>query len=283
MASEPRTRTSRARAEEALVRFALLAGEHASEFVVIGGLNPDFLAPSAPHPHLGTTDVDILFELGFVYDREDLNFKWLDQALAKGGFTAVSAVAGWQWTGILGDALVRLDLLCDVYDNPGQPIHLPGAEEATAQNLRGPVAALHEPIERELAVPSTVKVDLPEAPSHVRLRFASLGGYIAAKAAAFLSRDKDKDAYDLAFVIMYGANGPRAAAAAVAVTEVPPHREPIVSTVSAAIGRLADPQSPWIDVVVQQLRLAGDDSEEDQLRNDIVLSATQFLRSYSRS
>ncbi|GAA4384912.1 hypothetical protein [Agromyces bauzanensis] len=282
MASEPRTRTARARAEEALVRFALLTGEHTTEFVVIGGLNPDFLAPTAPHPHLGTTDVDLLFELGFVYDRDELDFGWLDRALVAGGFTAVGTAAGWQWTGVLGDALVRLDLLCDVYDSPGQPIHLPGAAEATAQNLIGPAAALHNPVERELDVPDTVIADMPEAPDHVRLRFASLGGYIAAKSAAFMSREKGKDAYDLAFVIMYGSGGPRTAASASAATEVPPYREPIAATITSAVTRLADAESPWIDIVVQELHLAGDESDDDQLRTDILRSAAQFLASYTQ-
>lgn len=278
--SDPRTRIARDRAEEALVRFALLASEHAADFIVIGGLNPDFLAPGAPHPHLGTTDVDLLFELGFVYDRDELDFGWLDRALASGGFTAVSSVAGWQWTGILGDALVRLDLLCDVDDSPGQPIHLPGATEATAQNLNGPAAALQTSIDRELIVPKSVKADVPEAPDRIRLRFASLGGYIAAKSAAFLSRDKVKDAYDLAFVIMYAEGGPQSAAAAAGSTEAPPHRGSIAQTITAAVGRLSDAGSPWIDAVVEQLRLAGDDSEADQLRADIVQSAIQFQNFY---
>ncbi|UJP08904.1 hypothetical protein L2X99_10450 [Microbacterium sp. KUDC0406] len=56
MDSESRNRDTRARAEEALVRFALLAEGHSTDFVVIGGLNPDFLAPYAPNPHMGTTE-----------------------------------------------------------------------------------------------------------------------------------------------------------------------------------------------------------------------------------
>lgn len=282
MASEPRNRQARARAEEALVRFALLTGEHATDFIVIGGLNPDLLAPAAPHPHLGTTDVDLLFELGFVYDRDELNFGWLDRALVDGGFTVADNTAGWQWTGVLGDALVRLDLLCDVYDSPGQPIHLPGAAEATAQNLAGPAAALQDPVERELDVPDAVRADMPDAPERVRLKFASLGGYIAAKSAAFMSRNKAKDAYDLAFVVMYGPGGPRQAATAALATDAPPHREPLPATIISAITRLADPESRWIDVVVQELHLAGDDSDAEQLRADVVQSATQFLDVYSR-
>jgi len=71
LASELRSRAAPDRAEGALARFALLAAGHTHEFVVIGGLNPDFLAPTAPAPHIGTTDVDLLFEIGFIYDRDE--------------------------------------------------------------------------------------------------------------------------------------------------------------------------------------------------------------------
>ena len=33
------------------MRFALLAGGHTDEFVVIGGLNPEYLATDAPVSH----------------------------------------------------------------------------------------------------------------------------------------------------------------------------------------------------------------------------------------
>lgn len=280
MAFEERSRAARARAEEALVRFALLTGDHATDFVVIGGLNPDFLAPGGPHPHLGTTDVDILFELGLHYDRDELDFGWLDRALRSGEFTAVASEAGWQWSGVLGDALVRLDLLCDVYDNPGQAIYLPGATEAAAQNLRGPAAALHDPVERELDVSDSIKEDIPTAPDRIRLRFASLGGYIAAKSAAFVTRNKVKDAYDLAFVIMYAPGGPRAVALAVASLPGIPYQEPIAPSVKTAITRLTDPDSRWVSTVVEQLQAAGDESDEDQLQADVVLSARRFLDFY---
>lgn len=278
MASERRSRDARARAEEALVRFALLAKEHAADFVVIGGLNPDFLAPRAPSPHLGTTDVDILFELGFVYDRDQQDFSWLDRVLVDGGFAPVPAAPGWRWDAILGGTRVRLDLLCDVSDSQGQAVALPGATEASAQNLDGPAAALVNPIERALLVPSRVRVEHPDAPAEIRLRFASHGGYLAAKAAALLARGADKDAYDLMFVVMYGAGGARGAAEAVASMTMPSGRSPVTPIVEAAVKRFVDPESRWTAAAVRQLRESGDDAEVDQLRADVSVAAQSFLR-----
>lgn len=279
MVSEPRTRDARARAEEALIRLALLAGSHANDFVVIGGLNPDFLAPAAPRPHLGTTDVDLLLEVGFVFDRDDLDFSWLDRALRDGSFMA-KGESGWQWDGVLGDSRVRVDLLCDVADNPGQPIALPGAAEAAAQNLRGPAVALNNPIRRELDVPARVRAEMPGAPARVALRFASLGGYLVAKSAAFISREQPKDAYDLAFVLMYAPGGPRAAAAAVSSLPVRMEQDQPGPVVESAVRRLANPDDRWVPLVVRQLQEAGDDADPAQLKADVLASARRFLTSF---
>lgn len=145
MDSEPRSRAARDRAEGALAHFGLLAAGHLNEFVIIGGLSPDFLAPAAPVPHSGTTDIDLLFEIGFVYDRDEHDFGWLDRLLEEGGFRSRNSDC-WRWDALLGDAKIRLDLLCDVPDNPGQAIALPGAMNAATKNFTGPAPALIAPI-----------------------------------------------------------------------------------------------------------------------------------------
>lgn len=263
------------------MRFALPAGDHARDFVVIGGLNPDFLAPSAPVPHLGTTDVDLLFELGFIYDRDEQDFAWLDRVLTEGGFTAAQE-SRWRWDGILGESRVRLDLLCDVPDNPGQAIGLPGAETAVAQNLGGPSAALRTPIVRSLAVSGSTRADFPDAPAEVRLKFASLGGYIVTKSFALLSRGLDKDAYDLMFVILFADGGARSAAtaAAEAAAQVQPNRPSSGQVVRDAVTKFTGTDSRLTDAVIRQLVQAGDDSNPDQLRNDVTIAARQFLSAF---
>lgn len=223
MASEPRSRNARNRARDALARFALLAGDHVEDFVVIGGLNPDFLAPNAPTPHMGTTDVDLLFELGFVYDRDEQDFGWLDELIAEAKFSEGEG-AGWQWQAVLEGSWVRIDLLCDVDDSPGQTIALPGATRVAAQNLKGPIAALDQPVRRSIAVPESMRETDAAAPEFVTMRFATPGGYIVAKASALSSRSLSKDAYDLVFVLLFSPGGPRTAAKAARQLTLPKHR-----------------------------------------------------------
>ena len=183
------------------MRFALLAADHLDEFVVIGGLNPDFLAPGSPVPHSGTTDVDLLFEIGFAYDRDEYDFAWLDRLFKNEGFSSRHP-DGWRWDAVFGETKIRLDLLCDVPDYPGQAIALPGATVAATKNFTGPAPALIAPITRLVTVPSAIMETMPGAPASVALRFANLGGYLLAKAAAVRSRGLEKDLYDLLFVIL---------------------------------------------------------------------------------
>lgn len=274
---EYRTRASRDRAEDALIHFALLTGAHALDYVVIGGLNPDFLAPQAPVPHLGTTDVDLLFEVGLSYNRDELDFEWLDEALIKGGFTKRAEAAGWRWEGVLGDAKVLLDFLCDVPDNPGQPIHLPGATRATAQNLAGPAHALNNAVERDLEVPDSLTTIFPDAPRTVRLRFANLGGYLLAKAAALESRNKDKDAYDLMFVLLYNDGGPAGAARAVHEIETPPYIDSPLPLLTHVIQRYGDATEDLASRFADQMLIAGDTATSEQLQSDAAVGARTFI------
>lgn len=277
MDSDPRTRDARARAEEALARFALLAIDHLDEFVVIGGLNPDFLAPAAPVPHTGTTDVDLLFEIGFIYERDELDFAWLDRLIETEGFLPQSE-AGWRWDALLGAAKVRLDLLCDVPDHPGQVIALPGSINAATMNLAGPSPALLAPVTRHIAVPPSVRAVTPGLPSQVSLRFANLGGYLLAKSAAAQSRNLPKDVYDLLYVILYNPDGPQGAAEAVAqqLARMEGHVSAragifaIMRDCTLATGREAR-------AFAESMRDSGDESTEEQLRQDAAYAARRFL------
>jgi len=267
LAIDERSRASRARAEHALVELGIAFGKHAQELIVIGGLNPDFLAPAAPVPHLGTTDVDILLELGFNYDRDDLNFSWLEPALRTAGFLPMG-IDAWQWKRNDHDAIVRIDILCDVADSPDQKIALPGATDVTAKNLAGPSGALSEPVTRTLDLDDESRRAHPDAPTTVTLRFASLGGYLLAKASACVGRGLTKDAYDLMFVVLYNELGPQGAGDAIAQALKRPaaHHNHRADTI-AALGRF-DPPGTYSAAFADQMQLSGDDSTNAQLIND---------------
>lgn len=274
MGSEPRSRQARQRAEDALVRFVLLAGDRATDFVVIGGLNPDFLATQAPVPHQGTTDIDLLFALGFDNVAATPDYSWIDEALEAGGFSSANM---WRWDAMLGGARVRLEFLCDVWDHTDDTVPLPGARSAVASKLAGPAAALHAPIVRELRVSDGVRAAVPDAPEAVSIRFANLGGYLLAKTAAALERRLEKDKYDLMYVALYNAGGPREAARAVASQLIATEGWSDPNDIRSAMDNYRDPQGTWAGTFAEAMTATGDEAPEEQLRTDASEGARSFL------
>lgn len=274
MHSEIRSRQARERAEDALVRFVLLAGDRAIDFVVIGGLNPDFLATRAPVPHQGTTDIDLLFALGFDNVAATPDYSWIDEALEAGGFSSVNM---WRWDAMLGGARVRLEFLCDVWDHTDDTVPLPRSRSAVASKIAGPAAALHAPIMRELRVSDVVRAVVPDAPETVSIRFANLGGYLLAKTAAALERRLEKDKYDLMYVILYNAGGPREAARAVARQLIATEDSSDPEEIRGAMNNYLDARGAWTGTFAQMMIATGDSEPEEQLRTDASEGARSFL------
>ncbi len=257
------------------MRFALLAGDRAHEFVVIGGLNPDFLAPLAPVPHEGTTDVDLLFALAIDPVETGQDFSWIDRALDVGEFTSRN---GWRWDATVDSARVRLEFLCDVWDHTADTVALPGSTRAVACKVAGPAAALVDPISRELRISAAVRRDFSTAPEAITLRFANLGGYLLAKSAAAIDRSLDKDRYDLMYVTLFNEHG-GVAAAAEAVTrqlrladDVADQRDIIES-----MRRFLEPTGSWAGAFAGVMIDSGDPSTQEQLRADAAAAARRFL------
>lgn len=275
---QQRSQVARDLAERALIELALHLGDHASKVVVIGGLNPEYLT-DPPVDHLGTTDVDILLEVGLIYDRDELDFSWLEQALFAAGFTNVTG--GWRWRKDILGVPVKLEILCDAPDNLGLEIALPGASVVGAMNLQGPAPALEDAYFRDLEVPADLETGVASHPSTVRVRFAGLGGYILAKAAALTRRLLDKDAYDLVFVLLFNdAGGPRAAAAA-ARRAVPSGAEhDCVLEVRAIRSHFASPDAQAARDYALQMVRAGDPSTADQLAQDAVSAVAAFVNEF---
>lgn len=255
------------------MRFALLAGTHAQDFVVIGGLNPDFLATDAPVPHQGTTDIDLLFALGFD-DTSVQDFAWVDSALTAGGFTSTNK---WRWDARLGESRVRLEFLCDVWDHTADAVPLPGSLLAVGCKLAGPAAALVEPVIRALTVADTVREDFPNAPEVVALRFANLGGYLIAKAAAAKSRTLAKDKYDFMYVTLYNEGGAQGAGRAAARQLVLAEESADPDEIRWVAAKYTEASSSWGRSFAQTMIDTGDESTEEQLVADAVAGALALL------
>lgn len=277
-----RTREARALAEEALVRLVIGSGAQGQALVVIGGLTPDTLVRDDATPHLGTVDVDILVEVGFIYDRGDMDFRWLERALIGSGFERLSDEVKWRWVVKIDGVPIVLEILCDAYDNRGQEISLAGSALVTAMNLAGPGPAHDNSTTHELPIPPALR---PSAGGDetVSVRFADLGAYLLAKATAAVSRAKPKDFYDLGYVILYNAaGGPRAAGLAAAAALPPPDARlhDHVEDFTAAMSQFGVATSEAAEVFASEMSRAGDRTEPAVLEQDVIAAAEICLTAF---
>ena len=273
----PRTTAGHAAARKALGRLGLRLGTDADRLIFIGGLSIEHLTGPQTHAHQGTTDIDALVQLGAVYDRDEDDFGWLEDALRLAGF--VPRGGGSRWYASVDDVEVRIDLLSDVSDNPGQEIGLPGTRLLSSQNLDGPGAAVTDVVTRSIELEHGEAA--PGGPTTVELRFVGLGGYVLAKASAVLGRTESKDLYDLAFVVLYNSDGGPAAAgraAARALHDV--DRGPRQQVVRAAMERFDGQGSVGAQAFSVQRRLDGDPTEPETLSQDAAVAARLFLRAF---
>lgn len=240
------------------MRFLDAAGEHWKDLVVVGGLVPDLIVDS-DEVHQGTNDVDLVLDIGVVHDRDERDFGWLETALDAAGFLPVRSDGDWNWTTDVHGVVVVLQLLVDVDDSLQQEIVLPGAPRVTAMNVQGPRPALRSP--------QTVVMAGRDA------RVATLGAYLAAKAAAIMGRDEEKDLYDFAFVVIQAerAEPGRAAVAVLDATE----RDRVL-LVRGACHRFARAEVRGDEVYARLAAAAGVQDEPEALALDADAAIAAF-------
>lgn len=265
----PRDRGSRRLAEIALARLLGACGAHAADdLVLVGGLVPEHLVHSVGE-HQGTNDVDVLLDIGLAYDRDDLDYGWLEQALLDSGFVQANPNVGWRWVVEIEGDPVLVEFLVDVADSQDQEIALPGTTSLGAKNLRGPAPALRD----------NHVVVIGGSP----VRMADLGGYLAAKAAAVYWRRADKDLYDFAFVLIDSirADPGRAARAVSAVLDPMADRDRRAAVV-AVCDLYESERSAGPETYARTARAAGSVDDHQTLALDAVLAIRIFRTEFDR-
>lgn len=202
---EERSPQGRARAELALCTLAAHIADDSAPLIVLGGLMPEILTEGIGPQHLGTSDVDMLL---VVHLEQTAGLARIETALLTAGFEPETHQNGWRWRGLVNGHPVKLEFLCDLDTEPEGIVAVHGCRTLCANNLRGTGYVAQDFTTRELTA------DIPgRGPTTVRIRFAGLGGYLLTKCVAVRFRGKDKDFYDLTFVLLHNrAGGPTAAA-----------------------------------------------------------------------
>lgn len=271
MAEEPsRSRAARRLAEQALVRVVHHYGA-TPEFVLLGGLVPELLCSESGVVHAGTTDIDVQVNLEIAAGA--VQGARLEQALANAEFE-VDPQRIWRWQAEVDGrrAVVKFELLADLDDAPQQAIvSFDQCEALGAVNLRGTGFAVQD------FAPKALRARIGGVPYEVYINVTGTAGFLLAKTAAAYGRRKEKDWYDIAFVLLHNdLGGPEQAAAATRQR----FSGQLVGSIRTALDDLLanfehpDNQGP---AAYARQRLSDDPSTDDaQLRADAVLAVRAF-------
>lgn len=244
---------------------------------LVGGLVPLYLVQGDAYDqpvHIGSTDVDVALRL-VVDAGDDGAYATLETNLKRNGFSRVDG-ASWRWAADVDGEIVVLELLGDAKDVAPGTVFRPkvtppaGAGGVGLLCVRGVELAFRDArtISRDVLL-------LDGARSRVEFQVANLAPFVALKADAYLDRRKQKDAYDLVYVLRWWQGGPESAAAAVAMSPVA--GDPfVISAISRVLGDYADSDRAGA-VDYASLRASGGSAAElAQARNEAVLVVRQF-------
>jgi hypothetical protein len=203
----PRSAVARAAAEVALVRVVHHYGGR-PEFVLLGGLVPALLCSDSSRHHAGTTDVDVQVDLEIAGGT--VQAARLEQALRNADFEPTKGVWQWNLTDPSGiRATVKFELLADLEYEPNEAVvSFEGCEHLGALNLRGTGNAAKDIEVRHLTANDH------GTRREAEINVTGLAGFLLAKMAAAHGRQKPKDWYDIAFVLLHNNYGDATAAAA---------------------------------------------------------------------
>ena len=269
-----RSRWARERAEEALVRLLHELGTVDLPLVVLGGLVPEILTRGQEPPvplHLGTTDVDLLINLDTQHDLAPL-----EGALARLDATPQTESRGWRWIATVRGTPVKLEFLCELDQEPeGAIVPAKGCRELATINLRGTGYVRLNPEVRRISGPAG-----PEGQDvDVEAAFASLGGYLLAKAFALRNRGYPRDYYDFVYVLLYNRlGGPREAARDLRRGPLAMHLSELELLWPEIEARYVEPQDVGPRGYAEQARAVDPSLPIARLRRDAVQTIQEFLR-----
>lgn len=202
-----------------LLRNMGFAARHA---ILIGGLVPGLLVldPGPGHqPHIGTADVDLCLSVALV-EGNTAQYERIEAGLRTAGFEPFESTFAWKRTRGTG---VKVEFFCPATEGrmPGDLFRpaaadLPRAKHNMGTRLSAITLAAGEAISADV-VDIEREVILPDDGGRTTWSFRVTGlvGFLVAKTAALVGRDKPKDAYDIVWLLENWHGGPEGAAATI--------------------------------------------------------------------
>ena len=182
-------------ARSVLVELVHLLGEYRDSIVVVGGWVPPFLCPHPESPHIGSMDVDLAL------DHRKLNeqgYRTILQLLLDRGYQQGKQPFIFHRSVALGDHSVKVevDFLGCEYEGTGRTHRTQQVQDIRVRKARGADLAFDDPVS------VSVSARLPDGTiDSVSLNIASVVSFLMMKAMALADRLKEKDSWDIYYVL----------------------------------------------------------------------------------
>lgn len=203
----------------------------------------------------------------------------LERALRRASFEPDAGNRdGWQWRARVEEVSVRIDLLTED-DTKADNYVARLSELLGVMNLRGTGYVARD------FTSESLKGGLRDGKAvEVQARFAGLGGYLFAKLVSARTRGKDKDFYDLAYVIRFNREG-GATRAASSIRHGPLRADipGLASTLAEIAERFRDEGAIGARAYANEYRRVDPSADADQLVADAVSDVAAFLAELRRT
>lgn len=189
-------------AESVLLELVRILGEYLDHIVVIGGMVPKYLAPSAEERHIGSIDVDLALDhRGF----DEPGYQTLHKLLETHSY-CLDAEQPFIYRRIVviddNEITVQVDLLSGEYGGTGRRRRTQKIQDLRPRKARGADMAFDDPVHVKIVG------ELPGgAKDTATIRIAGIVPFIVMKTMAMRDRLKQKDPYDIYYCLKYFPGG----------------------------------------------------------------------------
>lgn len=239
-------------AKSVLVELVHILGEYRDDMVVVGGWVPPLLMPDSSG-HIGSTDVDVALNHLAENDEEYARISTLLRGSGYGQDERQPFI--WYRTVDLdgGSVVVEVDFLAGEYGGRGKNHRTQRIQDLKPRKARGADLLFSRSVEREISG------RLPGgALDTVVVKVAGVVPYIVMKSAALSSRVKEKDAYDIWFIL---ANYPGGADAIAGEFEAVAGHGLVLEAVGVLKTKFSSPDHFGPVSVARFLELDGEDAD----------------------
>jgi hypothetical protein len=185
-----------------LIELMTVLGELRDHIVLTGGWVPYFLLKESRYEHVGTIDIDVALDFQKIsHDTyqtilqalEDRDYKQGDQPFTF--YRTISAEDGREIT-------VKVDLLSGEYGGTGKSHRTQMIQDVRARKARGcDLVFSHN-------FPLKVSGKMPDGTQNeVTIKIADVVPFLVMKGMALWERQKEKDAYDIYFIVLHYPDG----------------------------------------------------------------------------